>query len=59
MVRNMYVNSEGIGLLIGVVATSPPDPTMYHIMAANRLITRAREDLVLIRPPPVYQECTE
>ena len=58
-VRNMYINAGGIGLLINVLPGSPPDPTMYHIMTADRLITRAREDLVLVRPPVTYAECPE
>ena len=56
VVRNMYINAGGIGLLIGVLPTSPPDPTLYHIMTADRMITRARGDLALLRPPPAYQE---
>ena len=58
-VRNMHINAGGIGLLINVLPGNPPDPTWYHIMAAGRLITRAREDLVLVRPPVTYAECPE
>ena len=58
-VRNMYINAGGIGLLINVLPGIPPDPTTYHIMTANRLITRSREDLILIRPPATYAERPE